>query len=105
GRSTGSCIRNAAVPEQPIGEIKNGLRCERLSSHGFCANALRLLVHAVAYAIVVLFREATAGVPEVATATVQTLRQKLWKVGAVLVTSAWRVWLHVSATWPGQALR
>ena len=51
-----------------------------------------------------LFREATARVPEVATATVQTLRQKLWKVGAVLVTSARRIWLHVSETWPGQAL-
>jgi hypothetical protein len=96
--------QRGAVPEQPISEMKNGLRCERLSSSGFCANAFRLLVHAVAYAIVVLFREATAGVPEVATATVSTLRQKLWKVGAVLRTSAWRVWLHVSARWPGQAL-
>src|SRR5207253_2138276 len=96
--------QRGAVPEQPIGEMKNGLRCDRLSCSGFCANAFRLLVHAVAYALVVLFREATATVPEVATATVQTLRQKLWKVGAVLVTSARRIWLHVSATWPGQAL-
>jgi len=76
------------------------LRCERLSSCGFCANALRLLVHALAYAVVVLFREASAGVAEVATASVGTLRQRLWKVGAVVVTSARRVWLHVSETWP-----
>jgi len=89
-----------AVPEQPIGDMKNGLRCERLSASGFCANAFRLLVHAVAYAIVVLFREAAAGVPEVATASVGTLRQRLWKVGAVLRTSARRLWLHVSETWP-----
>jgi Transposase DDE domain group 1 len=89
-----------AVPEQPIGEMKNGLRCDRLSACGFCANAFRLLLHALAYAIVVLFREASAGVAEVATATVGTLRQRLWKVGAVLVTSARRVWLHVSASWP-----
>jgi len=53
---------------------------------------------------VVLFREATATVPEVATATVPTLRQLLWKVPAVLVTSARRIWLRVSASWPGQAL-
>ena len=92
------------VPEQPIGEMKNGLRCDRLSSSGFCANAFRLLVHALAYAIVVLFREATATVPEVATATVETLRQRLWKVGAVVVTSRRRIWLHIAATWPGQAL-
>jgi hypothetical protein len=89
-----------AVPEQPIGEMKNGLRCDRLSACGFCANAFRLLVHALAYAVVVLFREAAAAVPEVATASVGTLRQRLWKVGAVVVTSAKRVWLHMSATWP-----
>jgi Transposase DDE domain group 1 len=89
-----------AVPEQPIGEMKNGLRCDRLSACGFCANAFRLLVHALAYAVVVLFREAAAAVPEVATAAVGTLRQRLWKVGAVVVTSARRVWLHVRETWP-----
>ncbi len=88
------------VPEQPIGEMKNGLRCDRLSACGFCANAFRLLVHALAYAVVVLFREAAAAVPEVATASVGTLRQRLWKAGAVVVTSARRMWLHVSETWP-----
>ena len=50
----------------------------------------------------VLFREAAAAIPEVARATVSTLRQRLWKVGAVVVTSAQRIWLHVSETWPGQ---
>jgi hypothetical protein len=89
-----------AVPEQPIGEMNNGLRCDRLSSSGFCANAFRLLVHALAYAIVVLFREAATDVEEVATATVGTLRQRLGKVGAVVVSSARRVWLHVSQSWP-----
>ena len=57
-------------------------------------------MHALAYAIVVLFREAAAEVEEVATATVGTLRQRLWKVGAVVVSSARRVWLRVSETWP-----
>jgi Transposase DDE domain group 1 len=100
----GVYVQRGAVPEQPIGEMKNGLRCDRLSSSGFCANAFRLLVHALAYAIVVLFREASAGVDEVATASVGTLRQRLWKVGAVVVTSARQVWLHVSATWPYRGL-
>ena len=90
------------MPEQLIGEMKNGLRCERLSSHGFCANAFRLLVHALAYAIVVLFREACAEVAEVATSSVGSLRQRLWKVGAVVVTTARRVGFHVSASWPYQ---
>ena len=97
-------VQRGAVPEQPIGEMKNDLRSERLSSSGFCANAFRLLVHTLAYAIVVLFREAAAAVPEVATAQVGTLRQRLWKVGAVLVCSARRLVLHVSARWPQQDL-
>jgi Transposase DDE domain group 1 len=92
-------VKRGEVPEQPIGELKNGLRADRLSACGFSANAFRLLTHALAYAIVVLFREAAAGVAEVATATVSTLRQRLWKVSAVVVTSARRVRLRVSETW------
>ena len=97
-------VQRGAVPEQPIGELKNGLQADRLSAGSFRANAFRLLVHTVAYAIVVLFREAVAAVPEVATASVSTLRQRLWKVGAVLRVGARRVWLQVSATWPHRAL-
>jgi hypothetical protein len=93
-------VQRGRVPEQPIGEMKNGLRADRLSACGFCANAFRLLTHALAYAIVVLFREAVAAVPEVAGATVSTLRQRLWKVGAVLVSSPRRLWLHLSESWP-----
>jgi hypothetical protein len=97
-------VQRGAVPEQPIGELKNGLQADRLSAHGFCANALRLCLHVVAQALVVLWREAaaSAGLAEVARSSVGTLRQKLWKVGAVVHVSARRVWLQVSANWPGQ---
>jgi hypothetical protein len=97
-------VQRGAIPEQPIGEMKNGLQADRLSSSGFCANSFRLLVHTLAYAIVVLFREATAAVAEVAKATVSTLRQRLWKVGSVVVTTARRIRLHVSETWPHRGL-
>jgi hypothetical protein len=93
-------VQRGKVPEQPIGEMKNGLQADRLSACGFCANSFRLLVHTLAYAIVVLFREAVATVPEVATATVSTLRQRLWKLAARVVTSPRRIWLHLSETWP-----
>jgi hypothetical protein len=96
----GFYVQRGDVPERPIGELKNGLQADRLSCHGFSANGLRLLEHTVAYALVVLFREATAEVPEVATAEVATLRQRLWKVGAVVTTSARRIWFHLSETWP-----
>jgi Transposase DDE domain group 1 len=97
-------VQRGKVPEQPIGEMKNGLQADRLSACGFCANAFRLLVHTLAYAIIVLFREAVAAVPEVATATVSTLRQRLWKLGAVVVTGVRRIWFHLSETWPYQQL-
>ena len=97
-------VQRGRVPEQPIGEMKNGWRADRLSACGFCANAFRLLVHTLAYAIVVLFREAVAAVPEVATATVSTLRQRLWKVAARVVTGPRRIRLHLSEAWPYREL-
>jgi hypothetical protein len=97
-------VQRGKVPEQPIGEMKNGLQADRLSACGFRANAFRLLVHTLAYAIVVLFREAVAAVPEVATASVSTLRQRLWKLGAVVVRGVRRIWLHLSETWPARDL-
>jgi hypothetical protein len=97
-------VQRGKVPEQPIGELKNGLQADRLSACGFCANSWRLLLHVVAYAIVVLFREANAAIPEVATAQVSTLRQRLWKVGAVVCVGVRQITLHVSATWPGREL-
>ena len=47
---------------------------------------------------------AVAAVPEVATATVSSLRQRLWKLGAIVVTGVRRVWLHLSETWPYRQL-
>jgi hypothetical protein len=41
-------VQRGRVPEQPIGEMKNGLQADRLSACGFCANAFRLLVHTLA---------------------------------------------------------
>src|SRR5262249_30399856 len=96
----GFYVQRGHVPEHPIGEMKNGLRAERLSLHRFRANGMKLLAHAPAYALGVLHREATAALPEVARAEVRTLRQRLWKVGAVVRTSARRIWLHFSETWP-----
>lgn len=97
-------VQRGQVPERPIGELKNGLHADRLSLHRFRANALKLLEHTLAYALVVLHREATAALPEVATAEVSTLRSRLWKVAAVVKTSTRRIWFHCCATWPYQEL-
>jgi len=100
----GFYVKRGDVPERPIGELKNGLAADRLSATRFMANDLRLGLHVLAYAIVVLFREATASVPEVAHAEVSTLRAKLFKVGASVETSVRRIWFHFSSTWPYREL-
>jgi Transposase DDE domain group 1 len=100
----GFYVQRGNVPERPIGELKNGLQRDRLSFHRFRANGLKLLEPTLAYALVVRHREATATIPEIAKAEVSTLRQKLWKVGAVVKTSVRRIWFHVSETWPYQQL-
>jgi hypothetical protein len=100
----GVSVQRGNVPEHPIQELKNGLAADRLSAHGFSANGLRLGLHALAYAIVVLVREAAAGVPEIAQAEVKTLRQMLFKVGARVQTSLRRIRFRFSETWPHRVL-
>src|SRR5262249_51034282 len=100
----GFYVQRGDVPERPIGELKNGLHMDRLSFHRFRANGLKLLEHTLAYALVVLYREATAALPEVAQAEVSTLRQRLWKVGALVQTSVRRIWFHFSTPWPNREL-
>ena len=104
GNDHGFYVQRGEVPEQPFDELKNGLDLGRLSASGLRANALRLLLHVVAYARVVVFREACAAIPEVAQATVGTLRQRLWKVGAWVTRRVRRIWLRLSETWPCQGL-
>jgi hypothetical protein len=100
----GFYVERGEVPEQPIDELKNGLDLGRLSAHGFRANAYRLLLHVVAYGLVVLLREAAASVPEVVHASVSTLRSRLWKVGAWVEYQGGRIWFHVAASWPRRDL-
>jgi hypothetical protein len=97
-------VRRGAVPEQPIGELKNGLRADRLSSSGFCANALKLLVAVAAYALAVLYKEACAAVEGVANCDIQTLRRRLWKVPAEVRLEARRVRVSLPAGWAERAV-
>lgn len=95
-------VQRGAVPEQPIGELKNGLSADRLSSCGFCANALKMLVAVVAYALVALYREACQGIEGVTTADIQTLRKKQWKVPAEVRREARRVRVSMPRDWEGR---
>lgn len=92
------------VPERPIGELKNGLHMDQLSSHRFLANGPKLMVHVLAYLLHALFREANAETPEVATMEVGTARTRLFKVEALVQASHRRIWFRVASHWPGAAL-
>jgi len=92
------------VPERPIGELKNGLSMDRLSSHRFLANGHKLMVHVLAYLLHALFREANAETPELNTMEVGTARVRLFKAGALVRATHRRIWFRVASHWPGADL-
>lgn len=100
----GLYVKRGNYPERGIQELKHGLQMDRLSSHRFFANAFTLQCHVLAYALWVLFREANAEVPEISKCQLQTVRTKLFKVGALTQISVRRIWFRISATWPGRDL-
>lgn len=89
--------------ERYIDELKNGLAFDRLSCSRYRANALRVQLHAIAYALVHLFRQQLCGTA-LAIATVTTLRLKLFKVAARVERTARRLWFHLSTSWPHRDL-
>ena len=92
------------VPERPIGELKNGLAMDRLSSPRFLANAHKLMMHMLAYQLYALFHEANAATPELKTMEVGTARARLFKVGALVEATHRRIWFHLASHWPGRNL-
>jgi hypothetical protein len=100
----GFYTQRGRVPERPIGELKNGLHMDRLSSHRFLANGQKLMTHVLAYLLYALFREANSDTPEVKTMEVGTARSRLFKVGARVEASHRRIWFHVASHWPGRDL-
>jgi|Tabmets5t2r1_1033131.scaffolds.fasta_scaffold21833_1 hypothetical protein len=90
--------------ENRIKEFKRDLSADRLSCHSYRANAFRLQLHALAYQLLVLFRLHILRQTQLAQARLETLRLKLFKVGARFVRSARRLWFHLSSSWPGRDL-
>lgn len=84
--------------ENYIDELKNGFS-HKMSCHRFVANQWRLLMHAAAYNLTVLFQPTLEGT-ELARAEVSTVRTKLFKVGAVVKQTTRRVRFELSSTWP-----
>ena len=88
--------------ENRIEEFKNGFRADRLSCHRFLANAFRLLLHAAAYNLVNLFR---LQLPQPwRSAQIETLRARLFKLGARVRQTARCIRFHLATGWPFQNL-
>jgi hypothetical protein len=82
-----------------IDDFKNGLKMDRLSCHRFEANAFRLVLTAAAYNLLRVFRGALAGT-ELESATTETIRTRLIKIGARVRQTARRIWVHLSSAFP-----
>jgi hypothetical protein len=88
--------------ENRIEEFKNGFHADRLSCHRFLANAFRLLLHGFAYNLVDLFR---LQLPEAwRSAQIETLRARLFKLGARVRQTARCIRIHLASGWPFQCL-
>lgn len=104
------CARGQS--ENFIKDLKNALGADRLSCHRFIANAFRLFIHAVAYRLMHALRAVVARVAPVvapegeprplklATAQMDTIRLRLLKVGAIIVSSARRVLVQLPRSFP-----
>ena len=89
--------------ENRIEEFKNGFAADRLSCHRFLANAFRLLLHAFGYNLVNLFRLRQLP-PAWRSTQIETLRARLFKIGAGIRQTARCVRAHLATGWPWQGL-
>jgi hypothetical protein len=89
--------------ENRIKELKRHLKADRLSCTNFLANQFRLLLHTFSYCFIWFLRESLRGT-ELACAQADTLRIKLLKIGARIVQSSRRVWIHMASGYPYKEL-
>lgn len=92
------CARGEA--ENRIKEAQLGLFGDRLSAHAFAVNQFRLLLAALAYTLVERLRALALAGTEFANMQAQTLRTKLFKIGAVIVRSTRRVRVFFTSGYP-----
>jgi len=92
------------------GEMENRIKEQmclfayRLSTDEMKANQLRLYFSALAYTLVEAMRRLALKGTEWAEARVDTIRLKLFKIGAIVRVSVRRVWLQLSSAYPWKAI-
>ena len=86
--------------ENRIKEQQLGLFAGRTSCHKFIANQFRLLLSSFAYGLIETLRRVALAGTELARAQATTIRTRLLKVGAVVITSVRRIVLRLSSAYP-----
>jgi hypothetical protein len=86
--------------ENCLKEQKLGLHSDRTSTHTFEGNQLRLWLASVAYILMNTLREQCLARTEFQNATVETIRAKLLKLGAVITISKRRIVIAISSAYP-----
>jgi hypothetical protein len=92
------------------GEMENRVKeqmmlfADRVSAHRWWANQWRLLLSAIAYTLMESIRRLALAGTELAEATVDTIRTKLVKIGAVVESKLSLIRLHLSSYHPLQEL-
>ncbi len=86
--------------ENCLKEQKLGLHSDRTSTHTFQGNQLRLWFASIAYVLLNALREQCLAKTEFKNATVETIRTKLLKLGAVITISKRRILIAISSACP-----
>ena len=76
------------------------MQADRLSCSNFKANQFRLLMYGFAYWLIDLLRSEYLQNTQLAKAQMGTIRLKLIKIGAQIVGTCRRVWIHLASGYP-----
>ncbi|MHC5937931.1 IS1380 family transposase [Nostoc sp.] len=90
--------------ENCLKEQKLGLKSDRTSTHTFAGNQLRLWLASIAYVLLNTLQKQCLASTELKNATVETIRTKLLKLGAVITISKRRVLIAISSACPYQEI-
>ena len=94
------CIRGEM--ENRIKEQQLGLFADRTSCHYWWANQLRLLMSSMAYILIESIRRIALVGTKLSTAQVSTIRNKLFKIGAVIMTNTRKIKFMMPTSYPHQ---
>ena len=90
--------------ENRIKEQQLGLFADRTSCHHFLANQFRVLLAAAAYVLVDHLRRTTLVGSELEHAEVNTIRLRLFRIGAIVKKTVRRFVIRIASSFPGQEL-